>query len=64
MKKNWRFFVSVVQLTVGILAIASYILLAMNGEAMAKWTVTLLLAAAFVILGLLGLAESRKKREE
>lgn len=40
------------QLTVGLAAVISYIVLSGTGEPMGKWTVTLFLAIAFIALGL------------
>ena len=53
--KRWNLIVSIFQLTIGIAAIVAYIVVAAAGEPLGKWTVTLILALAFVGLGVIGL---------
>ena len=57
MKNAWKLIASIVQLVVGIAAIISHIIIAINGEAMLKWTVTLILAIGFVIIGIIGIVD-------
>lgn len=61
MKSKWRLFAAVFQLTVGILAIASFVILAIGGEPVREWIVTLVLAVAFVVLGIIGLVDCKSK---
>ncbi|MBE6531007.1 MAG: hypothetical protein E7679_02795 [Ruminococcaceae bacterium] len=49
--KKWNLFAAIFQIVVGIAAIVAYIILATSGEPMGKWTVTLILAIAFVVIG-------------
>ncbi len=51
MKSKWKLFSAIFQLTVGILAIFVFIILACNGEIMTKWIITLILAIAYIVLG-------------
>ncbi len=51
---KWRLFSSIFQIAVGIAAIIAYIVIAASGEPLGKWTVTLLLAIAFVVIGAIG----------
>lgn len=46
---------SILQLIIGLFAIAAFIVLGINGENMTKWIITLLLAVAYVVLGLIGI---------
>ena len=62
MKSKWQLFASVFQLIVGIMAIVSFVILALNGEDMARWIVTLILSAAFVVLGIIGIVDHRSKK--
>lgn len=62
MKSKWRLFASVFQLIVGIMAIVSFVILALNGEDMARWIVTLILSVAFVVLGIIGIVDHRSDR--
>ena len=64
MKNAWKLIASIVQLVVGIAAIISHIIIAINGEAMLKWTVTLILAIGFVIIGIIGIVDWIKAKKE
>lgn len=57
MRTAWKLIASIVQLVVGIAAIISYIIIAISGEPMLKWTVTLILAIGFVIVGIIGIVD-------
>ena len=50
---------SVIQLIIGLLAILSFVILAVGGEPMLKWIPTLILAVVLTILGIKGIRESR-----
>ena len=41
------------QIVVGIAAIVAYIVVAASGEPLRKWTITLILAIAFVVMGVI-----------
>ena len=58
--KKWNLFSSIFQIVVGVLAIVSYIVIAASGEPLGKWTVTLILALAFVVLGVIGIVDWKK----
>ena len=51
--KKWNLFAAVFQVVVGIAAIIAYIVLAASGEPLGKWTITLILAIAFVVMGVI-----------
>ena len=55
MKKVWYLVCSVVQLVFGILAIASFIVIAANGENVLKWILTLLFAVGLSVSGVIGI---------
>lgn len=57
MKSKWYLFYSIFQVIVGIAAIIAYIVIAAAGEPLGKWTVTLILTIAFVIVGVIGILE-------
>ena len=61
MKSKLFLISSIVQLLFGILAFIAYIILYINGEDMTKWTITLLLALAFIIIGIIGIVLYKKK---
>ena len=62
MKKR-KLFVPVFQISVGIAAIAAYAVLAVSGEPLGKWTVSLLLGITFLIIGIIGIiAEVKDKK--
>ncbi len=62
MKSKWQLFSSVFQITVGVLAIGAFLVLAWNGEDLLRWTVTLLLAIAYLVLGVLGVVDYLKNK--
>lgn len=59
---NWNLFVSIFQIVVGIAAIIAYVLIAVSGEPLGRWTITLLLAIAFVVIGIIGLVDWKKTK--
>jgi len=60
--KKWHFIAAIVQLCIGIAAVAAYIIVAVGGEPLGKWTVTLILAIAFIVLGVIGIADWMKEK--
>ena len=61
---KWRLFSFIFQIVVGIAAIIAYIVIAASGEPLGKWTVTLLLAIAFVVIGAIGIADWKKSNRK
>ena len=61
---KWRLFSSIFQIVVGIAAIIAYIVIAASGEPLGKWIVTLLLAIAFVVIGVIGIADWKKSNRK
>ena len=61
---KWRLLSSIFQIVVGIAAIVAYIVIAASGEPLGKWTVTLLLAIAFVVIGAIGIADWKKSNRK
>ena len=62
MKSKWQLFASVFQLIVGVLAIASFVILGFGGENMTKWIVTFILSIAFVVMGIIGIVDYKSKQ--
>ena len=62
MKKR-HLFLSIFQIVVGIAAIIAYIVIAVSGEPLGRWTVTLLIAIAFVVIGVIGIADWKKSNK-
>lgn len=62
MKSKWNLISSIVQLVIGILAIVAFVVLSLSGENMTKWIITLLLAIAFVIIGVIGIIDYKKQK--
>ena len=62
MKSKWNLISSIVQLVFGILAVIAFIILAINGEIMTKWIITLLLAIAFIIIGIIGIVDYKSQK--
>ena len=61
--KKWRLLSSIFQLCIGVAAVAAYIVIAFNGEPLGKWTVTLVLAIAYVVLGAIGIVDWLKQKK-
>lgn len=61
--KKWPLISSVIQLCIGLASVAAYIIIGVNGEPLGKWTVTLLLALAFVTLGAIGIGDWVKENK-
>ena len=51
--KKWNLFAARFQIVVGIAAIVAYIVVAASGELLGQWTITLILAIAFVVMGVI-----------
>lgn len=62
MKNKWQLFSSIFQLTVWILAVLSFAILGFSGENMTKWIVTLILAIAFIVLGIIGIVDYKSNK--
>ena len=58
--KKWNLFASIFQIVVGLAAMIAYIVIAASGEPLGKWTVTLILAIAFVVMGMIALIDCLK----
>ena len=61
MKRKWNLACYIIQLIIGIVAIAGFALLSIGGENMIKWIITLLLAIAFVVMGVIGIIDYKKR---
>ena len=62
MKNKLKLLSSIVQIVIGLLAIISFVIVALSGEEnMLKWIVTLILAGAFVIIGIIGIMDYKNK---
>ena len=61
MKSKWKLFASIFQLVIGILAIASFVIIAFSGENVTRWIVTLILSIAFVVVGIVGIIDYKRK---
>ncbi len=61
MKSGRNLIVSIFQLVIGILAVAAFIVAAVVGDNMIKWTITLILAIAFVVFGVIGIVDYKSK---
>ncbi len=62
MKSKLSLISSIIQLMFGILAIVAFIILLINEEHISKWIITLLLAVAFVIIGIIGIIDYKRNR--
>ena len=60
----WNLFAAIFQFVVGVVAIIAYVVIAASGEPLGKWIVTLLLAIAFVVIGVIGIADWKKSNRK
>jgi len=61
--KNRNLFTAIFQIIVGIAAIIAYIFVAASGEVIGKWTITLILAIAFVVMGVINTVDYVKSNK-
>ena len=62
MKKSiWELVLGVAQMGIGALAVLSIVVLAANGEEIAKWIPAFLLGIAWVVMGILGIKAYKSK---
>ena len=57
MKSKRNLIVSILQLVIGILAIAAFAVVGFSGEDMARWIITLILAIAYAVFGVIGIID-------
>ncbi len=62
MKSKLSLISAIIQFIFGMLAIVAFIILLINGEDIYKWIITLLLAVAFVIIGIIGIIDYKRNR--
>ena len=62
MKNKRKLLVPLFQPVIGLPAIAAFFAVGLGGEDMAKWIITLVLAAAYVVLGIVGLLDYRSDK--
>lgn len=62
MKSKWDLISSIIQLVVGIVSIIAFIIIAVNGENMTRWIVTLILAIAYAVLGIIGIIDYKTQK--
>lgn len=62
MKRKWSLFASIFYIIIGLLAVISFTVLAINSENMAKWVVTLILSVLFIIFGVYGIINHIKEK--
>lgn len=55
--KKWLWLSSIFQLCIGVAAVVAYVVIAHSDEPLGKWTVTLVLAIAFIALGIMGIVD-------
>ena len=53
--KKWYLFTAMFQILVGIAAIIVFIFVAVSGESLGKWIITLIVSIAFVIMGVINI---------
>ena len=53
--KKWYLFTAMFQILVGIAAIIAFIFVAVSGESLGKWIITLIVSIAFVIMGVINI---------
>lgn len=63
MKTKKDLVVAIFQIVIGLAAIISFIIVALNGENMLKWIITLIFAILFLILGVTELIQYIKSRK-
>lgn len=62
MKLKWKFISSIIQIVIGSSALASFIILAVNGEDVKRWIPAAILAIAYVVLGTIDLVDYKRNK--
>ena len=62
MKGKWQLFSSIFQLTIGVFAVVTFLILGFNDEELTRWIITLILAIAFMVLGFIGVIDYKKNK--
>lgn len=62
MKSKRNLIFSIFQLIIGLLAIIAFAVVGRNGENIAKWIITLLLAIFYVVLGVIGIMDYKSSK--
>ena len=62
MKGKWNLIASIFQLIIGVMGVVSFLILGLGGEDMTPWLITLVIASAISMLGILGLVEYKKNK--
>ncbi|MBR2302584.1 MAG: hypothetical protein IKA42_02140 [Clostridia bacterium] len=62
MKSKLQLFSSIFKLIIGIMAIIAFVIIGFGGENMVKWIVTLVLAIACIVMGIIGIVDYKKDR--
>lgn len=62
--KKWNLFAAIFQIVVGIAAIVVFIIVAASDDPIGKWAVTLILAIAFLVMGVIGLVDYVKSNRK
>ncbi len=57
MKNKRALIASIFQLAVGIAVAVAFVIVALNGENVTRWLVTLALGIAFIVLGVIGIID-------
>lgn len=63
MKKGVKLAVAIFEIVIGLLAVASFIVIAAGGENMLKWILTLILAVSYVVIGIMQIIDIAKHKE-
>ncbi len=61
MKKGIWLFLAIAQLVIGVLAVASFLILMIGGEPVIKWIPAALLGIVLIVLAVFNFAEYRSK---
>lgn len=62
MKSKLNLILSIFQLVIGGFAVVAFAVLGLGGEDMTKWIITLILAIAYVVLGIIGIVDYRSSK--
>ena len=62
--KKWNLLAAVCQIVSGLAAIVAYIVIAASGEPLGKWKITLALAIAFVVMGVVGAIDYARSNKD
>lgn len=63
MKNKYNLISSIIQVIFGLIAIIAFIILCITGNFEIRWSISIILAIAFIIIGIIGIIDYKKNNK-